>query len=118
MQLTPIKSSTEPAYPTYRKASSTWKKVAAAVAASAALLLPACGDTDTDSVRSPGTVAEVQHPPVTPQPDARPLEPQPPVLPEPQPVRRPGDAVTPMPPTPVEPPPARLAGRARSPEPP
>ena len=121
MKLAPIKSAKEPAYPTYQR---SLRRVAAAVAASAALLLPACGDRETcstgeqepeprvEEVRPPGTVVA----PHIPVPEIKPTEPPPPVQPDPPP-RLSGAIVPATPPQPVDPPP-RLAGRIRMPEPP
>ena len=54
MNLTPITTTPEP---TYRPTPPAWKKVAAAVAASAALWLPACGLVDGCPSRMAGNVA-------------------------------------------------------------
>ncbi len=118
MKLTPITTTTEPSYPTYRSTSPAWKKVAAAVAASAALWLPACGDEIRLAGAESPPPAGWQPQPVQqpPQPEAKPPEPsQPPVVPEPEPTLA-GVVASPIPPPPAEPPPVRLAGRARSPE--
>jgi hypothetical protein len=119
MKLSPMSATPEPTYPTYNRTSTAWRRIAAAVAVSATLWLPACGDescptspTGVDGLIETRLAGEAQvvEPP-QPVSDVKP--------PEPDPIRLSGD-VAPVapPPPPVEPPPIRFAGRARSPEPP
>lgn len=113
MQLAPIKTNTEPGYPTYRKSSPTWRKLAAAVAASAALWLPACGE-DTTRLSGEPPLPEVTHLPSV-ENAVKPLEVKPPEIQTPvviEPQIRLGGEVAPVAP----PPEVRLAGRPRSPE--
>lgn len=115
MKLIPIPSAIEPSYPTYRSASPVWRKLAAAIAASAALWLPACGEDTTRLSGEPPMPDVTQYSGIEGvveplKPEAKPPEVQNPEWPEPQ-VRLSGDVA------PVNPPPeVRLAGRPRSPD--
>jgi len=118
MKLSPMTTRPEPTYPTYSRSSTAWRRIAAAVAVSATLWIPACGGEScpTSTVSGDGRIEtrlageeQVVQPP-QPVPDVKP--------PEPYPVGPSGDIAPVSPPPPVEPPPIRLAGRARSPEPP
>lgn len=115
MHLSPIKTSAEPGYPTHRPVTPTWRKIVAAVAASAALLLPACGEDTTRLAGEPPLPEIVQLPGAEqvvapPKPLEKPPEVQTPIIPDPQ-IRLGGEVA------PVSPPPeVRLAGRPRSPD--
>jgi hypothetical protein len=50
----------EPTYPTYNRASTAWRTFAAAVAVSATLWLPACGDDADNRVAVPGGMQPIQ----------------------------------------------------------
>lgn len=109
MKLNPVPAKPKPEYPTYQAAKLNWRKIAAAIAASAALWLPACGDNATGPERLSGTprsVEQVRLPGEAPaqnlpQPDVEPPKPpEPPVLPTPEP-RLAGRMAPPTPPTPI-----------------
>lgn len=115
MQLTPITTSTEPAYPIYRPALPTWRKIAAVLTASAALCLPACGEDTTrlsgdtiipEGVRLAGAESVVE----PPKPVEKPPEIQNQVWPMPQ-ARTSGNIAPVTPPSET-----RLGGRPRSPQ--
>jgi hypothetical protein len=96
MKLSPMTARPEPIYPTRCRASTAWRRIAAAAALGVSLLLPSCGDDDA-------TVAV----PVTEQPVevVAPVEEQKP----PEPVVEPPEPD-------VRDPPVRFGGIARSPE--
>ena len=117
MKLSPIATIPEPDYPTYRPELPSWKKVAAAVATSAALLLPACGD-DSCPTRLGGdiqpTTQEVRLAGETPaQQPGKPKPPEPVAQPDPPP-RTAG--IRPAPAPPERPPEIRFGGEAPAPE--
>jgi hypothetical protein len=90
-------ATSEPTYPPRCRASTAWRRIAAAAAVGVSLLLPACGD-DVSTVAVPGAVQPIQV--VVPVEEQKPPEP----------------GVEPPEPDSPDPPPVRYGGIARSPE--
>ena len=97
MKLSPITATPEPTYPPRGHLSTTWRALAAAVAVSATLWLPACGNDDDNRVVVPGGMQPIQV--VNPVDEPKPPETvvKPPEEPAPEP-RLSGARVEPAPP--------------------
>ena len=114
MKLSPMTATSEPTYPTHDRASTAWRRIAAAVAVSATLWLPACGNDDENRVAVPGEMQPIQ----VVNPIDEPKPPETVVKPPEQSEPRLAGLIAPVaPPPPVEPPPEpRIAGGRTAPE--